>query len=365
VSLPADEHFAARALIAVVFGLCWPHIAFWLATRRAAGPHAERFNVVLDGLFSGLGAAAFSFRLWPVTALIVVNIINALLFGGPRFLVQVLALFFLGFVVGTFALGFELHFDTEPLPTLLSIVAIVANVALIGTTAYRLRLRQREMRLALENEERKSQALLTNVFPRPVIPRLRAGESPIADQFADVTVIFVDMVDFTPLSERRGPKGMVLLLNELFGKFDAAAARLGVEKIETTGDGYLAVGGAPEPLDHHPQAVAEFGLAVLDAARATRVSESEHVEVRVGIHTGPVFGGVIGESRFHYKIFGETVNVASRIQAQSRPGRVLVSETAYKRLRTLYVLEEHGAIDLKGHGAMRTYWLTSSLRGAR
>jgi class 3 adenylate cyclase len=228
---------------------------------------------------------------------------------------------------------------------------------MVGNRAQRLRKRQRETRAALEQEERKSQGLLANVFPASIIPRLRAGEAPIADQFADVTVIFADVVEFTPLAERLGPKRTVLLLNELFRKFDQAALRLGVEKIETTGDGYLAVGGAPGALDNHAEAVALFALEVLEAARSTRISEAEHVQVRVGIHTGPVFAGVIGESRFHYKIFGETVNTASRIQALSQPGRVLVSEATYKRLQGVHRLQEHGTVDLKGHGPMRTYWL--------
>jgi adenylate cyclase len=150
---------------------------------------------------------------------------------------------------------------------------------------------------------------------------------------------------------------MVVLLNELFGKFDAAAARLGVEKIETTGDGYLAVAGAPAPLDHHPEAVADFALAVVEAARSTAVDGAGHAQVRVGIHTGPVFAGVIGESRFHYKVFGETVNTASRIQGQAQPGRILVSEAAYKRIRISHALEAHETLDLKGHGSERTYWL--------
>jgi class 3 adenylate cyclase len=206
---------------------------------------------------------------------------------------------------------------------------------MVGNTTYRLRIRQREMREALRREERQAHELLVNVFPQAIIPRLKVVESPIADQ----------------------PKRMVLLLNELFRKFDAAAARLGVEKIETTGDGYLAVGGAPEPLDHHPEAVAQFALAALQAARETRISDAEHVEIRIGIHTGPVFAGVVGESRFHYKVFGETVNTASRIQAQSEPGRILVSETTYKRIRAAHDLEEHRVVDLKGHGPVKVHWL--------
>jgi class 3 adenylate cyclase len=363
MSFPGHD-FIYRLALAIA-ALVWPHVAYLVASSRGGGRDAETPNLVVDSFMAGVFAVAFSFRLWPVTAMYTVGVINALLYGGPRFLAFSLAVSVAGIASGWLLLGMTPHPDTELLATTLSIATVLSYVSLIGTTAYRLRVRQRQTRTALENEERKSQQLLTNVFPRAVVPRLRAGESPIADQFADVTVVFVDMVDFTVLSERLGPKRMVLLLNELFGKFDVAAARFGVEKIETTGDGYLAVAGAPDTLDAHPRAVADFALATVEAARSTRTSESDHVHIRIGIHTGPVFAGVIGESRFHYKIFGETVNTASRLQALSQPGRALVSEATYKRLQDAYVLEEHGTVELKGHGPMRTYWLLSPAVGAR
>jgi len=358
MSIPRDELSAARAGLAI-FCLAWPHAAYWLAQRRGGDHRAERANVLVDCLLGGALIAAYAFRLWPTTTTIVMGIINALLFGGPKFLLLGLGIAAIAVIAASLLLRIDPHLDTELLGTGLSIIGILVYVALVGTMAYRLRMRQRETTAALEREERQSRQLLVNVFPQAIVGRLKAGESPIADQFADVTVVFADIVEFTPLSERLGPKRTVLLLNDLFGRFDQAAGRLGVEKIETTGDGYLAVGAAPEPLDNHPEAVAEFALALIESARVTGVSESKHVQIRVGIHTGPVFGGVIGESRFHYKIFGETVNTASRIQAQSQPGRILVSENAYKRIQGLYVLEEHGTIDLKGHGPMRTYWLVS------
>ena len=357
ISFPGDDFVYRLALAAAA--VVWPHAAYVLARSRGGGRNAETPNLVVDSFMGGVFAVAFSFRLWPTTAMYTVGVMNALLYGGPRFLALALAASGAGIALGVVLLDVKLHPDTEPLATALSIAAIFSYVTLIGATAYRLRVRQRETRGALEAEERRSQQLLTNVFPRAVVPRLRAADGPIADQFADVTVVFVDMVDFTPLSERLGPKQMVLLLNDLFRKFDAVAMRLGVEKIETTGDGYLAVGGAPDALDHHPEAVADFALAALLAARTTCVSESERVQIRVGIHTGPVFAGVIGESRFHYKIFGETVNTASRVQSHAQPGRILVSEATYKRVRTTHVLEAHATLDLKGHGPERTYWLTA------
>jgi len=344
--------------------LIWPHIVFWSAQRRGGGNATERANIIADCVLGGAMAGMFALRLWPTTAIFAIGCMNALLYGGMRFLAIALptALASMGIVL--WGLSQQPHFDTELGATALSVAVIFAYIFMLGTTAYRVRQRHRQMRVALEVEEGKSQALLANVFPGAIVPRLRAGESPIADQFADVTVVFIDIVGFTPLAERLGPKRTVLVLNELFAKFDRAAARLGIEKIETTGDGYLAIGGAPGPLDDHPQAAAEFALAVVDAARSTIV-DREVIHVRVGLHTGPVFAGVIGQSRFHYKVFGETVNVASRVQSECQAGRVLISETTWKRIRGIFPVEEHATVDLKGHGPMRTYWLLSEAAGVR
>jgi class 3 adenylate cyclase len=354
VSVP-DEATHALRMWMVAACLVWPHLAYWIG--RGGSSETERSNIIVDCVLGGAVAGAFALRLWPTTAAFAVGCMNALLYGGFRFLAIGLPAGILGLIAVMLAFNLEPHWDTEQAATALSIIVIFAHVALLGSTAYRVRQRHRQARGALETEERKSQTLLSNVFPEAVIPRLRAGENPIADQFADVTVVFADIVEFTPLAERLGPKRTVLLLNELFGKFDQAAAGLHIEKIETTGDGYLAVGGAPQPLDDHAQAVADFALAILQAALSTQAPDGEQVQIRVGIHTGPVFAGVIGESRFHYKVFGETVNTASRIQAHSRPGRVLVSEATYKRVQRTHLLEEHGMMDLKGHGPMHTYWL--------
>jgi class 3 adenylate cyclase len=352
VGVPDERTAGARYAIAG-FGLAWPHLAYWLASRSGDHLRAERINILVDSFLGGVLAVAFSLRLWPTSAAYTMGFLNLLLTAGPRFLGMGIGASIAGFAVAWPAIGLRIHLDAEPMIVALSILGIFSYVVLAGSTAYRLRLRQRELRIALEREERKSHELLVNVFPDAVVPRLRSGESPIADQFADVTVVFADIVEFTPLAERLGPKRTVLLLNDLFRRFDQAAARFGVEKIETTGDGYLAVAGAPRSLDDHPAAAADFALEAVEAARAL------DVPLRVGIHTGPIFAGVIGESRFHYKVFGDTVNRASRLQGHAQPGRVLVSDACSKRIAPTHVLEARGTVELKGHGPMPTSWLLS------
>lgn len=341
----------------VAVSLAWPHLAYWIGKKAGGTAESETKNLYVDAVLLGLLVTAVSFRLWPATAIVVGGLMIVLLYGGVQLALRTSALCAISAVASAIVLGIRPHPDSEPLTTALSIAGILAYVSFVGTIAYRLRESHRRARAALREEEQKAHRLLLNVFPQAILPRLKAGESPIADQFADVTVLFADIVGYTPTSERLGPKGTVMLLNDLFRRFDQAAARLGVEKIETVGDGYLAVGGAPDPLDNHPEAVAQLALEMVAASREVPISGSEHVEIRVGLHTGPVFGGVVGEHRFHYAVFGETVNVASRIQSQSQPGRILVSEATSKRLRGKFGLEDRGPLDLKGHGTMSTYWL--------
>jgi class 3 adenylate cyclase len=359
-SIPPDDLFWFRTTLAAIY-LLWPHIAYRFAQSRGGDRRVETFNVYTDYVLGALAVPAFELRLWPTAMVFVVAVINGLLWGGPLLLFRVLLLGLPVIAASFLLLGIQPHFDTEPVNLVLSLAALFFYVVTIAYTAYRLAKRGRETREALRLEERKSHELLINMLPESIVPRLKKGDNPIADEFADVTVVFVDVVGFTPLAERLGPKRTVLFLNELFAKFDKAAAALKVEKIETTGDGYLAVAGAPQPLDGHAEAAADFALAALAAARSTKISDTESTSVRIGVHTGPVFGGVIGETRFHYKIFGDTVNTASRLQSQATAGCTLISDTTFKRIQRTHRVREHAVVELKGHGPMRTYWLEPAL----
>jgi len=338
--------------------LIWPHILFQIARRASSGYRAESFNILADNFLGGLIFVALEFRLWPVAGILLLGTLNTVTFGGWRLQIRGLGMIVAGLLVGSLLFGFRVHLETEPLLVAISFLTAYIYILVVGTAIFRVRQGSREAKQALQAEQDKSQQLLLKVFPQAVIPRLNAGENPIADEFADVTVLFSDIVGYTSLAEHLGPRKTVMLLNDLYRRFDQAAAEHGVEKIETVGDGYLAVCGAPARNDHHPESVARFAQAMIEAARQVIVSNSEPVQIRIGIHTGPIFAGVIGEHRFHYSIFGETVNVAARVQGQSQPGRILVSESTFKRLRGHFPMDECGSLDLKGHGPMRTYWLS-------
>jgi class 3 adenylate cyclase len=214
----------------------------------------------------------------------------------------------------------------------------------------------------LEEERAKSQRLLLNVLPQRIIDRLAAGETLIADGHDDVTVLFSDIVDFTTISAETPPADLVRELNELFIGFDAICDRVGVDKIKTVGDAYLAVGGLAGDGTAGDVAIADAALGMIDfveerAATLDARAAPRSWRIRIGLHAGPIVAGVVGSSRFAYDVWGDTVNTASRLETTSEPGRIHVSADLARRLERVFVVERRGLIDLKGKGSSETYWL--------
>jgi class 3 adenylate cyclase len=210
----------------------------------------------------------------------------------------------------------------------------------------------------LEEERAKSQALLLNILPQQIVDRLEAGETVIADRLPRVTVLFSDLVGFTETSSQLEPALLVSELTALFSRFDALSQRCGVEKIKTIGDAYMAVGGLPGTRPDHEQAVAELALGMLAAARDERTSPAGRTwEIRIGIHAGPAVAGVIGTRKFAYDVWGDTVNVASRLEASATPNRIHVSTEVADALRDAFLLEPRGTIELKGKGPAETWFV--------
>jgi adenylate cyclase len=214
----------------------------------------------------------------------------------------------------------------------------------------------REHRL-LQIEQSKSERLLLNVLPQAIADRLKEGESVIAERFPEVTVLFADVVGFTPLAGTMEPEAVVDLLNDLFVKFDDLASRHGLEKIKTIGDSYMVAGGLPIPRGDHAEAVAEMALGMRETVEQIARQTGYALAVRIGVESGPVVAGVIGRSKFSYDLWGDTVNTASRMESHGLPGSIQVTERTYTRLKDAYRLEERGTIDVKGKGPMRTFFL--------
>jgi adenylate cyclase len=216
-------------------------------------------------------------------------------------------------------------------------------------------------RRALAVEQDRSERLLLNVLPAPIAARLKQGEAVIADRFQEVTVLFVDLVDFTRSSDHSTPERVVQVLDDLFTAFDRLAERHGLEKIKTIGDAYMAVGGLPAPRPDHAQAVAEMALAVREETARHRDPSGQPLALRIGIDTGPVVAGVIGTTKFSYDLWGDTVNTASRMESQGVVGCIQVTERTYQRLGDGYRFERRGPIQIKGKGELVTWFLVGRI----
>jgi class 3 adenylate cyclase len=209
----------------------------------------------------------------------------------------------------------------------------------------------------LERLHRENERLLLNILPEPIADRLRRGERLIADRFDDVTLLFADIVGFTELSSTMQPDELVAVLNEVFSVFDDLVEEHGLEKVKTIGDAYMVVGGLTDSSPDHPDRVARMAVAL--AARIAEIDAARlfGIRFRVGINCGPVVAGVIGTKKFIYDIWGDTVNLASRMESTGVPGRVQVSAAVEERLRGHFRLTPRGLVEVKGKGFLPTWFL--------
>jgi adenylate cyclase len=220
-----------------------------------------------------------------------------------------------------------------------------------------LRDREQAMVEALRLEKQRSEQLLLNILPREIVTRMNGGETIIADRRSDVTILFADLVAFTRLTSRLSAGDLVHLLNSLFSEFDRLALSLGVEKIKTLGDSYMVAGGLPEARADHAHAVADMALAMIATVERMNRESPIALQMRIGIHSGDVVAGVIGTHKFVYDIWGDAVNIASRMESHSLPNRIQISAATYQHLHKRFRLEPHGSVDVKGKGLMDTYFL--------
>jgi class 3 adenylate cyclase len=212
-----------------------------------------------------------------------------------------------------------------------------------------------------EHERERAERLLRNVLPDPIARRLgdmpTEGAAYIADGLDDVAVLFADIVGFTEQAGRIPPTELVATLDDLFARFDAIADQYGLEKIKTVGDEYMAVAGAPEPTADTAVAAAEMGLAIDEELAGMQWPTGDPIAVRIGIATGPAVAGVIGRRKFAYDLWGDTVNLASRLESNSEPGRILVSEPAYDQLCERFMFSDPVVVELKGKGLTHARFL--------
>jgi adenylate cyclase len=260
-------------------------------------------------------------------------------------------------VAGQFLLpaGPTIPVDEAQLRTTLVGSIVVSHALLFAIVVYAVRAMVRAEDRA-EREFERSETLLANILPAPIARRLKDGEQVIADSFPEASILFADMAGFTAHASRTRPGELVLFVNAVFSAFDELLARHGLEKIKTIGDAYMAASGVPVARNNHAAAMADFALALMEAARRLKPAGMS-IRLRVGIASGPVVAGVVGTRKFSYDVWGDTVNVAARMEALGETGRIQVSSGTYERLKDRYDFEARGEIEVPGKGRMRAWYL--------
>ncbi len=214
----------------------------------------------------------------------------------------------------------------------------------------------------LEIERGKTRHLLLNILPEQIADRLISKEDIIADRFDEASVLFLDIVNFTELGSKMQPNILVEFLNEIFCIFDNLTTKYGIEKIKTIGDGYMVVSGVPESDINHAAKIVEMAQDMIEALSVYSIKNNKIVRARIGICSGPVVAGVIGKQKFLYDLWGDTVNMASRMESHGTPDRIQVTESTYNVLKDSYLFEERGLVDIKGKGKLKTYYLCHDIK---
>lgn len=237
------------------------------------------------------------------------------------------------------------------------VAAVLCLLVLIRQSLVALLNARLAARLTIETE--RSERLLRNVLPEAIAHQLKDGrrDHPLAERFDEATVVFADLVGFTPLSRTMSPDALVAVLDAIFSRFDQLAQRHGLEKIKTIGDAYMAAAGVPERRSDHVAAAAHMALAMRDSWVALRAELGLALDLRIGLHTGPLVAGVIGQSKFAYDLWGDTVNLASRMESHGEPSRIHVTEEVYLVLRDTFAFEPRGLVEIKGRGPLMTHFL--------
>lgn len=220
---------------------------------------------------------------------------------------------------------------------------------------------RRQIETELRQQRQQADRLLVNILPYRIAQRLKSDSRIVPESLERVSVLFADLVDFTAASTEMNPDQLVTLLNEVFSMFDQLAEFHGLEKIKTIGDAYMVAGGVPMPQEHHDQAIAQFALDIREAIQQFSRSDGNPFQIRVGIHTGPVVAGVIGRRKFAYDLWGDTVNLASRMESTGEAQKIQVTPEFYHRLKDQFKFEPRGDIAIKGRGQVATYWLIDRL----
>ena len=274
---------------------------------------------------------------------------------------SIVSLVYFEFVIRSYRAVIDLNLDANNFDgwrTLALLVTVCLSIAVFNSFYKDLQGAQKDLHSAFE----RSEMLLLNILPRTVVERLKTNPTTIADNFEASSVLFADLVGFTPLAEKMTANETVSMLNDIFSSFDQAVSAHGLEKIKTIGDAYMVAAGIPTPRDDHASATVALALEMLNLVRSHNSLEGTDLSIRIGINSGPLTAGVIGSQKFSYDVWGDTVNVASRMESTGMAGRIHVTQAVVDECGNGFRFEDRGLRFIKGKGEMRTYLLDASER---
>jgi adenylate cyclase len=311
---------------------------------------------MLVGGFLPSGGVALWGILAPLGALVFLEVRHAI-----RWFVAFVLVFLLTGVAG------ELFFSDADFPNWFPSTMLAMNIVGAGAISFTLLAsfakQRNEALAALLVEQERAELLLMNILPRSIADRLKSDHQTIADHFDAASILFADVVDFTPFAQRLSPAAVVGILDELFSHFDTLVERHGLEKIKTIGDAYMAVAGVPDPSHDHARRAALLALDMREAIATSAVGGGSGLELRIGINSGPLIAGVIGTKRFLYDLWGDAVNTASRMESNGTAGEIQVTRATYELLKEEFVCRRRGTIEVKGKGRMETWYLVGPRPG--
>ncbi len=309
---------------------------------------------VIGGFEASSGVAIWAL-LSPVGALMILNVSQST----PWFLLYI-ALTVISWYYNSLFASYAL-----PIPSHLRQVFFIMNLAGLAIVIYGVMryFQSQKARILqdLANEKARSELLLLSILPQSIAERLKNSNQSIADSHNQVTIMFADLVNFTSLTSGMPPSDLVDLLNKVFIKFDQLASKYGLEKIKTIGDAYMVVGGVPEPIADHAFAVAQMALDIREVLEEISRETGKKLIMRIGINSGPVIAGVIGNTKFSYDLWGDTVNVASRMEQYGLPGEIQLTKATYLLLKDKFSFESRGVIEIKGKGPIEVFLLRNRI----
>jgi adenylate cyclase len=342
--------YAVVVLVAIVVYARTRNVDLLMRVQLVAILFAPTLSMIPVGGILASGGVGIWGVLAPLGALVFIDVR-----AGVRWFIAFLAVFLGSGIAGVLLVG------TSPLPAWFVNVMLAMNITVGGSIVFTLLAvfaQQRQDALAaLRSEQDRAESLLLNILPRSIAEKLKAEPQTIADQITAASVLFADVVDFTPHSEHMTPAEVVGVLDDLFSYFDDLAERYGLEKIKTIGDCYMVAAGVPSPRPDHARALALVALDMVDAMRPGGAMGALGMELRIGINSGPVVAGVIGRKRFLYDLWGDAVNTASRMESHGTPGRIQITEATHELVKDDFRCERRGTVTIKGKGEMETWYL--------